>query len=317
MSDQATINRIKALLAKIEWKGCTEGEARLAWEKARQLSNKYKIRLDDLGIGSNAPDTTAGQYSARPGHHAHHSASPKAQRAANPQPADAELSDWARTLACVFLAAISGVLIYLALEYGPAVNQIARLSLWVAFLLCAFFSIAIFVDLMQSYDLTLLTLPSTWLMLLASILAIIFLVSHGVTNGPSAQPTTQYTHSKDCGKAPLDLARVARSGIAPPSGQTCKSGSIGHQTSNHGPDSGLFRGVFQDLTDGHVLLLAGLLVSTVLALITNIIKTNVIFGLLLSSVQLLFVTLLTIAAILLMLKLGSRNSDRSDGYSRQ
>jgi hypothetical protein len=57
MSDQAAINRIKALLAKTEWKGCTENEARSAWEKARALANKHKIRLDDLGIAGNASET--------------------------------------------------------------------------------------------------------------------------------------------------------------------------------------------------------------------------------------------------------------------
>jgi hypothetical protein len=252
MSNQATINRIKALLAKTEWRGCIENEARLAWEKARELSNKHKIRLDDLGIASPVSDTpqypTAGQYSATPDYHDYYSASPKAQRAtANSQPMDAEPSGWAKTFLLVLFAA-SGALTYFALQYGPADNQAARIALWLGFLLCALFTIAIFVDLTRSYQLNLLTLPSTWLMSLASILAIIFLFSHGVVD-----------------------------------------------------DGEAFGSLFRNLTDGHMLLLAGLVVATISALITNIIKSNLLFGLLLSSVQLALVVLMLAMAVAIVI----------------
>ncbi len=85
----------------------------------------------------------------------------------------------ASTVAVVLLTVLAG-------QFGPGDNQFLRLSLWVLVVIGAIYALVKFFSVTKDYKINLLTLGSTWWMLLTEVLFGIFLLwGHG-SNGLSS-----------------------------------------------------------------------------------------------------------------------------------
>ena len=131
-------------------------------------------------------------------------------------------------------------------------------------------------------------------------LGIIFLFSHGVRNDAIGQPLQIVpTWMQNCRDAPHSSPAC---NVGPPG----RSEKIGAPDKD--PYSEMFRGLFRNLTNGHMLQLAGLIISSLSGVIINIIKSNLLFGLLLSSVQLSLVVLLIAVMVALVIVASGRST---------
>ena len=140
------------------------------------------------------------------------------------------------------------LLTYLAGQFGTGDNQFLRLGLWIFVILAAIYALVKFLSVTKDYEINLLTMGSTWWMLLTAILIGILLLygSHG---------------------------------------------------SN-------------DYSTFDMVMFAAILVLSGMSLIYNISKTNLLFGAILTAIQLVF-SILVIAIILSSFNSGKKVSNGS------
>jgi hypothetical protein len=93
---------------------------------------------------------------------------PKRSTATDIEPTS-KIVGWKKTFQLVGLLSASIFLISLAL-YVPTNNQILQIGVWIAFLISSILTVGTCVDLLESYSVKFLSLPSTWLMFLNLIL---------------------------------------------------------------------------------------------------------------------------------------------------
>jgi hypothetical protein len=150
------------------------------------------------------------------------------------------------TLKFILSTATAGGLLYLALQFGSSDNLYIPIGLWLSSLAASLLACGKLLQTLEDYNLNLLTLSSTWNMLLVAI----------------------------------------------------------------GGGFLLMGGVSEPLATVHVVLIAGILLFTGLSLISNISKTNVIFGIILTLIQLLLSALL-IPIVVIGWGYWKRSSDRA------
>jgi hypothetical protein len=150
------------------------------------------------------------------------------------------------TLKFILSTGTAGGLLYLALQFGSSDNLYIPIGLWLSSLAASLLAWGKLLQTLEDYNLNLLTLSSTWNMLLVAI----------------------------------------------------------------GGGFLLMGGVSEPLATVHVFLIAGILLFTGLSLISNISKTNLIFGIILTLIQLLISALL-IPVVVIGWGYWKRSSDRA------